>query len=335
MAVLVTGGCGYIGSHVVLALLEAGRSVIVLDNLSNSSRESLRRIESKLEVKIPFVFGDVRDRKCLANLFGKYSVNSVIHLAGLKSVANSNIRPLEYYDNNVHGTSELLLEMDSVGIRNFVFSSSATVYGNENSIPYKESASLGYQSSPYGRTKAIVEGLLKDLVSSDGRWAICSLRYFNPVGAHPSGIIGEDPLGVPDNLMPFITQVALGKRSKLSIFGGDYPTPDGSCRRDYLHVLDLAEGHVAALDKLVTGYETFNLGTGRPVSVIELVLSFSDTTGIVIPYEFSDRRKGDLPEFWADVSKAEKYLGWKAKRGLKDMIIDSWNWQNKNPNGYV
>ena len=334
MAVLVTGGCGYIGSHVVLALLEVGKSVVVIDNLINSSCESLRRIETITESEIPFVLGDIRDRKCLAKVFRDYQLDGVIHLAGLKSVSASLINPIEYYENNIHGTSVLLMEMERNGVRNIVFSSSATVYGDKIPFPYKESSCLGSQTNPYGRSKAIVEGLLQDLFSSNNLWSICSLRYFNPVGAHPSGLIGEHPSGVPENLMPFITQVATGKLSKLSIFGSDYPTADGTCRRDYIHVMDLAEGHIVALEKLGFGFEAVNLGTGKPTSVFELIQLFTQVTGIDIPYDITRRRPGDLPEFWADVTKAERVFGWKAKRDLQQMLIDAWNWQIKNPNGY-
>ena len=335
MNVLVTGGAGYIGSHTVLSLLVSGYDVVVLDNLSNGSSLSVERVQFLTGRAVKFVKGDVRDKDLLRDLFEHHSIDCVIHFAGLKAVGESTQIPLAYYDNNVIGTLVLLEEMKRAAVRRLVFSSSATVYGEKAPIPYAEEFGRGDASSPYGATKGMVEQVLEGLAASDSSWALTALRYFNPIGAHESGLIGEDPKGIPNNLMPFISQVAVGRREKLSIFGGDYPTPDGTCRRDYLHVMDLADGHVAALVNLSPGFDAINLGTGQPVSVLEMVEAFEHVNGIPIPYEIVDRRLGDLPEFWANPDKAKAQLGWEAWRTLDMMVADTWRWQSQNPNGFL
>ncbi len=333
--VLITGGAGYIGSHTAVQLITQGSKVIVLDNLCNSNAEVLNRIHSITGIRPEFVKGDILDRGCLDKMFAKYSIDSVIHFAGLKAVGESTQIPLAYYQNNVTGTLVLCEAMAAAGVKTLVFSSSATVYGEDAPVPYIETMPRGKTSNPYGTSKAMVEQLLTDLCKSDPEWSVALLRYFNPIGAHPSGLIGEDPKGIPNNLMPFISQVAVGKRKELSIFGNDYPTDDGTCERDYLHVMDLADGHLAALGCLSDGgVHIYNLGTGSGTSVLEMVNSFQDVTGVEVPYSFAPRREGDLPAFWADASKAEKELGWKASRTLDEMMADTWNWQSKNPNGY-
>lgn len=333
--ILVTGGAGYIGSHAAVQLLNAGSNVVVLDNLCNSNDEVLNRIETITGTRPKFIEGDIRDRSCLDRVFSEYSIGAVIHFAGLKAVGESTQVPLDYYQNNVYGTMVLCEAMAAADVKQLVFSSSATVYGEDAPIPYIETMPRGKRSNPYGTSKAMVEQILTDLCKSDGEWSIALLRYFNPIGAHPSGLIGEDPKGIPNNLMPFISQVAVGKRKELSIFGNDYPTNDGTCERDYLHVMDLADGHLAALGCLSDGgVHIYNLGTGSGTSVLEMVNSFQDVTGIEVPYSFAPRREGDLPAFWADASKAEKELGWTAGRTLDEMMADTWNWQSKNPNGY-
>ena len=336
MKVLVTGGAGYIGSHTVLELLESGYEVVVLDNLCNSSAESLWRVSELTGKDIAFVNGDIRDSACLNELFDQHEVDAVIHFAGLKAVGESVQKPIEYYDNNVVGTLRLLEAMKRADVSRLVFSSSATVYGTNAQPPYDESMPTGGTTNPYGSSKFMVEQVLRDFSVAHENASIALLRYFNPIGAHPSGRIGEDPLGIPNNLMPFIAQVAVGKREKLSIFGNDYPTEDGTCRRDYLHVVDLAKGHVSALDWLQEhrGAEAFNLGTGSPLSVLEMVNSFERVTGVAIPYEFAARRAGDLPEFWADAGRAERELGWKAELDVDSMMRDTWRWQSQNPDGY-
>jgi len=333
--VLVTGGAGYIGSHTVLTLLEAGYEVVVLDNLCNGSRESLRRAERLTDREVLFVEGDVRDRALLDHLFAEQPITAVIHFAGLKAVGDSVIQPLAYYENNVVGTITLCQAMQKAKVNRMVFSSSATVYGAEAPVPYHEVMPRGRPSSPYGASKAMVEQLLEDLCTAHSAWSVSLLRYFNPIGAHSSGEIGEDPQGVPNNLMPFIAQVASGRRDSLAIFGNDYPTADGTCERDYLHVMDLAEGHVAALEHLTRpGIQLYNLGTGTAVSVLEMVSAFSEMSGVEVPYTFAPRRAGDLAAFWADATLAERELGWKASRSLEDMMRDAWRWQQKNPKGY-
>lgn len=335
MTILVTGGAGYIGSHTAVMLLRAGYEVVVLDNLCNSSSEVFNRIEIIAGKRPAFVEGDIRDRTCLDKLFSDYTIESVIHFAGLKAVGESSRIPLEYYQNNVHGSAVLCEAMAAAGVKKLVFSSSATVYGEDAPVPYVETMPRGKTSNPYGSSKAMVEQMLTDLCISDEEWSVGLLRYFNPIGAHPSGLMGEDPQGIPNNLMPFISQVAVGKRDQLSIFGNDYETADGTCVRDYLHVMDLAEGHLKALNCLAQpGTHIYNLGTGNGLSVLEMVKSFTSVTGVEIPYQFSPRRDGDLPAFWADASKAEKELDWQTQYSLEDMMRDTWNWQSKNPQGY-
>jgi UDP-glucose 4-epimerase len=335
MNVFVTGGAGYIGTHTALSLLEAGHEVIVLDNLCNASREALRRVEHLAGRTLTFIEGDIRDRACLDKLFSEHDIHAVIHFAGLKAVAESVKQPLAYYDTNVTGTITLCQAMQQAGVFRLVFSSSATVYGPDAPVPYHESMPRGRTSNPYGTSKSMVEQALDDLVKSDGRWSVALLRYFNPIGAHPSGKLGEDPQGIPNNLMPYIAQVAVGRRPSLTVFGSDYATADGTCVRDYLHVMDLAEGHVSALDRLsVPGTHIYNLGTGQGLSVLQVVEAFERISERPIPYQFAPRREGDLAAFWADPSKAEKELGWQARRGLDEMIADTWRWQRHNPHGY-
>lgn len=333
--VLVTGGAGYIGSHTCVELLESGYQVIVLDNLSNSSKESLHRVESITGKPVTFIEGDIRDRNVLREIFDSYNIESVVHFAGLKAVGESSQAPLKYYDNNVSGTVAICEEMASKGIFNIVFSSSATVYGDPSKLPITEDASLG-ATNPYGRSKLMVEEILTDLFKSDNRWNIALLRYFNPVGAHPSGMIGEDPNDIPNNLMPYISQVAIGKREKLSVFGADYPTSDGTGIRDYIHVVDLAIGHVKSIEKLEKncGLKVWNLGVGQGHSVLKMVDAFEKASDHKVPYEIVDRRPGDIAECWADPSNAFKDLNWKAEKTLEDMMIDTWRWQSQNPNGY-
>lgn len=334
--ILVTGGAGYIGTHTVVQLLEAGFPVVIFDNLSNSCRTVLDRIV-KLTGKHPeFIEGDIRDRGALRNTFENYSISAVIHFAGLKAVGESEAQPLKYYDNNVSGSVVLFEEMARAGIKTIVFSSSATVYGDPGYAQYREDTPLA-PVNVYGRTKLMVEDILRDIRKAQPSWRIALLRYFNPVGAHASGMIGENPSGVPNNLMPFIAQVAVGKREKLSVFGGDYPTPDGTGRRDYIHVEDLAAGHLAALTHLnhrTDSFITVNLGTGRPYSVLEMVRSFEKASGKPVPFEIVDRRVGDLAEYYADPKLAKKILGWEARLGIDRMCEDTWRWQNNNPNGY-
>jgi UDP-glucose 4-epimerase len=339
MKVLVTGGAGYIGSHTVLSLLNNHYQVLVYDNLCNSSKESLNRVEKLTGKTVEFIQGDIRDAEALNTIFSQHQIGAVIHFAALKAVGESAQIPLSYYQNNVHGTVCLLEAMQQHQVQNFIFSSSATVYGEENEVPYVETMKLGTPSSPYGASKVMVERVMADLAQANNAFRGVSLRYFNPIGAHESGEIGEDPKGIPNNLLPYVAQVAVGKRDKLSIFGNDYPTKDGSCERDYLHVMDLAEGHVAALDwlnknKEFTGVEAFNLGTGNAVSVFAIVQSFEKAINKAIPYEVSPRRAGDLPAFWANANKAAEQLNWRATRDLNQMMTDTWRWQSNNPNGY-
>ncbi len=334
--ILVTGGAGYIGSHTCVELLGAGSAIVVVDNLRNSKEAVLERIRSISGKEFPFHRVDIRDSDALARVFEEHRFTSVIHFAGLKAVGESCALPLEYYDNNVGGTVSLCRVMERFGVGNLVFSSSATVYGDPRSVPIPEDAELK-PTNPYGWSKLFVEKILRDLGASKPAWNIALLRYFNPVGAHFSGRIGEDPNGIPNNLMPFITQVAIGTRSELSVFGNDYPTPDGTGIRDYIHVTDLAEGHLKALDALrrKPGVVTFNLGTGRGYSVMEVVAAFEKASGRKIPYKITPRRPGDIPACFSDPSKAEKELGWKARRGIEEMCVDSWRWQSKNPKGYL
>lgn len=333
--VLVTGAAGYIGSHACLALLEAGYQVVGLDNLSNSKRAAFDRGAEIAGKSAAFVEADLLDREAVHSLFAAHRPSAVIHFAGLKAVGESTEQPLRYWQNNVGGTAVLLDVMNDAGVRNLVFSSSCTVYGAPESLPITEQAPLG-AVNPYGQTKLAIEIMLRDLHASDARWNISLLRYFNPVGAHPSGRIGEDPLGIPNNLMPYITQVAVGQREQLSVFGGDYDTPDGTCIRDYIHVVDLVNGHLKALTWLETapGLKAHNLGTGRGYSVLEVVSAFERATGIEIPYAVVDRRPGDAPAVFADPGLAEHDLAWKAELGIDAMCGDAWNWQKRNPRGY-
>lgn len=336
MNIFVTGGAGFIGSHTCVALLEAGHSVVVFDNFSNSSPKALERV-ALITGKQPIIInGDVRDSASIKAALLKHSCDAVIHFAGLKAVGESVKNPLVFYDNNVSGTVSLLIAMNEVGIKTLVFSSSATVYGNPVYLPIKESHPLS-ATNPYGNTKLIIENMLHDLHSSLPEWRIGVLRYFNPVGAHESGLIGEDPAGVPDNLLPFVAQVAVGRREFLNVWGNDYPTPDGTGVRDYIHVVDLALGHIMALEHLASNpckFFTVNLGTGLGSSVLDVVHAFEKASGCNIPYKICPRRLGDVPAYYADASAANTILGWKAKKGLGDMCVDVWRWQSKNPKGY-
>lgn len=333
--ILLTGGTGFIGSHTVLDLLKKDYRIVVIDNLRNSKLESIKRAEQIAGKKVIFHKIDLLDKPSLTELFREYSFDGVIHFAGLKSVGESVNKPLLYYTNNITGTLNLCEAMQNTGVKNLVFSSSATVYGNPEESPLTEESTL-CAVNPYGQTKLTIEYILKDLYQADNQWNIILLRYFNPVGAHESGLIGEDPNGIPNNLMPFITQVAVGKLDKLSIFGGDYPTHDGTGIRDYIHVADLANGHLKALEKLreKPGLETYNLGTGSGSSVLDVINAFERANGVQVPYKIAPRRPGDAAICYADVSKAERELGWKTERDLEAMCRDAWNWQKKNPNGY-
>ncbi len=333
--ILVTGGTGFIGSHTTLELIKSGYKVVVMDNLSNSKIEALKRVERLTDESIPFHQIDLLDKNKLLQLFKDYKFDAVIHFAGLKAVGESVQKPLYYYQNNVTGTINLLEAMHHAGVKKLVFSSSATVYGNPDQSPLKEESPLS-TVNPYGTTKLTIENLLRDLYQVDPSWNLSLLRYFNPVGAHESGEIGEDPNGIPNNLMPFVTQVAVGKLKELSIFGNDYNTPDGTGIRDYIHVVDLALGHLKALEQLFneTGIFTYNLGTGSGSSVLDVVHAFEQATGCTIPYRFAPRRPGDAAICFSDATKAEKELGWKTERNLVDMCRDAWNWQKKNPAGF-
>ncbi|MBT8039538.1 MAG: UDP-glucose 4-epimerase GalE [Gammaproteobacteria bacterium] len=334
--ILVTGGAGYIGSHTCLELLNAGYRVVVVDNLSNSKSDSLSRVEQLAGKDIQFHLTDLRSTRAIKEVFRQETIDAVIHFAGLKAVGESTEIPLAYYQNNIGGTSNLLEAMLEFGCKNIVFSSSATVYGAPDHLPLAEDASLS-AVNPYGRTKLYIEHMLRDLADASPDWNISILRYFNPVGAHASGEIGEHPLGIPNNLMPFITQVAVGELERLDVFGDDYGTPDGTCVRDYIHVVDLARGHIAALKKLqeTPGLTTHNLGTGQGCSVLDVILAFEQATGKKIPYRITDRRPGDAPAVYSDPGKAERELGWKAELGIEEMCRDAWNWQRKNPRGYA
>ncbi len=336
MAILITGGVGYIGSHTVLTLLEKGESVVIVDDLSNSSLESLERVKRLTGVEPLFYQGSILDRSLLRQIFTENSISDVIHFAGLKSVGESVAQPLSYYEVNVTGSLCLLDEMLKAGVHNFIFSSSATVYGEPETIPLTEDCLVGGTTNPYGTSKLMVEKMLADISLAYPTLNTTILRYFNPVGAHPSGEIGEDPNGIPNNLMPYICQVAIGKRDHLSVFGSDYPTKDGTGVRDFIHVMDLAEGHVAALKQRHDGsnLRIYNLGTGKGYSVLELLDAFKRVTTLDVPYVLTTRRSGDIAECWSDPAKARKELGWEAKHDLDDMVRDAWNWQQKNPNGY-
>ncbi|KQW86912.1 UDP-glucose 4-epimerase [Acinetobacter sp. Root1280] len=334
--ILVTGGAGYIGSHTCVELLEAGHKVIVLDNLSNSSEESLKRVQELTGKTLKFVQGDIRYQIDLDQVFSNNKIDAVIHFAGLKAVGESQQIPLTYFDHNIAGSVQLAQAMQRAGVFNLVFSSSATVYGESNSSPYQEDMQLGLPNNNYGHTKLIVEQLLEKLSIADKHWSIALLRYFNPVGAHKSGRIGEDPLGIPNNLMPYLTQVAVGRREKLSIFGNDYPTQDGTCERDFIHVVDLAKAHVLAVENRIKsqGCRAWNIGTGQPISVLQIKSTFEKINNISINSEFVSRRAGDLPSFYANALRANIELGWTPKYTLEDMLADSWNWQKQNPTGY-
>ncbi|WP_274585141.1 UDP-glucose 4-epimerase GalE [Neisseria leonii] len=336
MNILVTGGTGFIGSHTVIALQQAGHSVVIIDNLVNSSAAVLPRL-SQISGQAPvFYQGDIRDRKTLQKIFHAHAIDAVIHFAGLKAVGESVARPMDYYDNNVCGSLILAQEMAAAGVFKLVFSSSATVYGDPGRVPYTEDMKPGDTTNPYGTSKSMVERILTDIQQSDPRWSMILLRYFNPIGAHESGLIGEQPNGIPNNLLPYICQVAAGKLDCLSVFGGDYPTPDGTGMRDYIHVMDLAEGHVAALQAKggETGVHLLNLGAGRPVSVLEIIRAFEAASGVHIPYRIQPRRAGDLPCFYADPGHTAEQIGWHAKRSLTQMMQDSWRWTSNNPDGY-
>lgn len=334
--ILVTGASGYIGSHTCVELLSSGYSVVAVDNLANSAKQAIQRIESITGKSVDFYRADVRHRDVIAKILSERSIDAVIHFAGLKAVGESVAKPLAYYDNNVSGSVALLETLADASVKKFVFSSSATVYGDPESVPIQESFRLS-ATNPYGRSKLMVEQILNDLSHSDPSWGIGILRYFNPVGAHDSGLIGEDPQGVPNNLMPFIAQVAVGRREKLSVFGNDYPTPDGTGVRDYIHVVDLAKGHVAALQRLFAhdGSFTVNLGTGKGYSVLETIKAFETASGRRIPYEIVARRPGDIATCYADPAMAKELLGWSATKDLADMCADHWQWQSRNPQGYA
>ena len=333
--ILVTGGAGYIGSHTCVELLNDDYDIIVLDNLSNSSEESLSRVQKITGKTLEFVEGDIRDRTLLDKLFAENPIEAVIHFAGLKAVGESVEIPLSYYDNNVYGTLTLLEAMKAADVKTIVFSSSATVYGDPASLPISEDFPTS-ATNPYGRSKLMIEEIMQDLHKSDNSWRIALLRYFNPVGAHPSGLIGEDPNDIPNNLMPYISQVAIGKLEQLSVFGNDYPTKDGTGVRDYIHVVDLSLGHVRAIEKLKTtdGIHAWNLGVGTGYSVLEMVEAFEKASERPVPYQFAPRRSGDIAACYANPDKAFKDLGWKAEKGLVDMVSDGWRWQSSNPNGY-
>jgi UDP-glucose 4-epimerase len=335
MRVLVTGGAGYIGSHTCVEMLAAGMEVVVLDNLSNSKEESLRRVREITGRPLTFVRADLRDRTALDGIFQEWGFDAVVHFAGLKAVGESVQIPLAYYENNVGGTITLCQAMAAAGVKNLVFSSSATVYGDPTRVPIQEDFPLS-ATNPYGRSKLFIEEILRDLHISDGNWNIALLRYFNPVGAHPSGRIGEDPNGIPNNLMPYVAQVAVGKLPRLRIFGNDYPTPDGTGVRDYIHVVDLARGHLAALHRLEQrpGVVTYNLGTGHGYSVLDMVAAFERSSGRPVPYEVVARRAGDIAVCYADPTLAKAELGWQADFGIDEMVSDAWRWQSENPQGF-
>ncbi|MBJ8419829.1 UDP-glucose 4-epimerase GalE [Acinetobacter courvalinii] len=334
--ILVTGGAGYIGSHTCVELLDAGHEVVVFDNLSNSSEEALRRVEKLAHKNLVFIQGDIRYAHELDPVFQNHQIDAVIHFAGLKAVGESQQIPLAYFDHNIAGSIQLFKSMQKAGVLRLVFSSSATVYGELNPSPYQEDMPLSLPNNNYGYTKLIIEQMLEKMALADTKWSIALLRYFNPVGAHKSGQIGEDPQGIPNNLMPYVTQVAVGRREKLSIFGHDYPTKDGTCERDFIHVVDLAKAHVLAVTNRLNhrGCRAWNIGTGTPISVLQIKETFEKVNRIQIPTEFADRRAGDLPAFYADASRAQAELGWQPQYTLEDMLADSWNWQKQNPNGF-
>lgn len=336
MAVLITGGAGYIGSHTAIELLNAGKEIVIIDNFYNSCPVVLDRIKELTGKEFAFEKCDIRDKEALNEVFDKYSIDSVIHFAGLKAVGESCQKPLLYYENNIGGTVTLCQVMAAHGCKTMIFSSSATVYGQNNQSPLTEDMKIGSTTNPYGTTKYFIEQILTDVSKSDVEWSICLLRYFNPIGAHESGRIGEAPNGIPNNLMPYITQVAEGKREHLFVYGDDYMTPDGTGVRDYIHVVDLAKGHLKALEKSATqkGVAIYNLGTGRGYSVLEVVAAFEKASGVKIPYVIAPRRPGDLATCYSDPSKAERELFWKAEKGIEEMCADAYRWQHNNPNGY-
>lgn len=337
MDILVTGGAGYIGSHTCVELLNRGFGVVVVDNLVNSCEKSLKRVRDITGKNVAFYENDVRDRAALDRIFESHDISCVIHFAGLKAVGESVSMPLEYYDNNLFSTVTLCEAMRDHGVSNIVFSSSATVYSGDNTVPLRETSRTGNCTNPYGWTKYMCEQILRDSARAMPEWSVSLLRYFNPIGAHPSGLIGEDPSGIPNNLMPYITQVAVGRRDHLSVFGDDYDTPDGTGVRDYIHVCDLAAGHVAAIEYMLKGHRgenVFNLGTGTGYSVFDMVKAFERTTGVKVPYEIAPRRPGDLATVYSSPDKSAEVLGWKARYNLDDMCRDAWNWQSKNPGGF-
>ena len=337
MAFLVTGGAGFIGSHTCVELLNAGYEIVVVDNYYNANPKSLERVKELTGKDFKSYECDIRDSEGMDKIFKENKIDAVIHFAGLKAVGESCQKPIEYYDNNIGGTLKLCDVMRNNGCKNIVFSSSATVYGMKNVSPLKETMKTGGTTNPYGTTKYMIEIILEDIYKSDNEWNVTLLRYFNPIGAHESGRIGENPSGIPNNLMPYITQVAIGKRPFLSVYGNDYDTPDGTCIRDYIHVVDLADGHVKAVNNILDGkkgVQIFNLGTGKGYSVLDIVKAFSKAYGKELPYKIAPRRPGDLAVCFSDPTKAKEVLGWEAKRGIDDMCRDSWNWQSKNPNGY-
>lgn len=337
MHILVTGGAGYIGSHTVLELLQADHQVVVLDNLSNSSAVSLDRVGQITDRQALFFQGDIRDRTLLDRIFSAHKIDAVVHFAGLKAVGESVQQPLMYYDNNVGGSITLCQAMAAAGVFRLVFSSSATVYGDPETMPIAETCPTGQPTNPYGGSKLMIEHILRDLAAADPRWSVALLRYFNPAGAHPSGLIGESPNGQPNNLIPYISQVAIGRLAQLSVYGDDYPTRDGTGVRDYIHVVDLARGHLAALDAIARapGVHIWNLGTGTGYSVLEMITAFEQASGRSVPYAIAPRRAGDIAECWSDPSKAYRELGWRALLGLPEMMADTWRWQSQNPQGYA
>ncbi len=332
---LVTGGAGYIGSHTLIELINNNFEVVVIDNLANSSRESLRRVEQITGHEIPFIEADVRDQSALDDIFTTYSIDSVIHFAGLKAVGESVAKPLEYYDDNLVSTLALLEAMRKHSVKQLVFSSSATVYGSPSELPLRETSTVGVGlTNPYGKTKYMIEQIIQDYCAADPAFEATILRYFNPIGAHKSGQIGEDPNGIPNNLLPYVAQVAVGKLQSVGVFGDDYDTPDGTGVRDYIHVVDLARGHVAALQHMKAGANVYNLGTGSGTSVLEIIKAFSKACGRDLPYEIKPRRAGDIAACYADCSKAERELGWRAELSIEQACADSWRWQSQNPNGF-
>ena len=336
MTILLTGGTGFIGSHTVISLVQSGLDVVILDNLSNSSVKILPRLQQITGEPVQFYQGDIRDREILRRIFAEHDIDSVIHFAGLKAVGESVAEPIKYYDNNVSGSLVLAEEMARAGVFKIVFSSSATVYGDPGKVPYTENMKPGDTTNPYGTSKAMVERILTDIQKADPRWSVILLRYFNPIGAHQSGLIGEHPNGIPNNLLPYVCQVAGGKLPFLSVFGNDYPTPDGTGMRDYIHVVDLAEGHVAAMKAKshVPGVHLLNLGSGRAYSVLEIVRAFEAASGLTIPYQIKPRREGDLACVYADPTYTKQQTGWETKRDLPQMMEDAWRWVSRNPNGY-